>query len=87
MNNGYVIDVERPEDYYQVENLTREAFWNVYLPGCVERYILRKFRNRPEFIPELSLCMRQNGRIIAHVMCLHTEIRLDDGGVFPVMTF
>ena len=28
------IRLERPEDYREVENLTREAFWNVYCPGC-----------------------------------------------------
>ena len=28
------IRLETPADYREVENLTREAFWNVYRPGC-----------------------------------------------------
>ena len=28
------IRLEKPEEYRQVENLVREAFWNVYQPGC-----------------------------------------------------
>jgi len=34
------IRLEQPKDYREVENLTREAFWNVYRPGCVEKYIV-----------------------------------------------
>ena len=31
-----IIRLEQPKDYREVENLTREAFWNVYRPGCTE---------------------------------------------------
>ena len=31
---------ETEADYFAVENLTREAFWNVYRPGCTEHYVL-----------------------------------------------
>ena len=30
------IRLETPADYREVENLTRESFWNVYRPGCTE---------------------------------------------------
>lgn len=36
------IRLEQPKDYQEVENLTREAFWNVYRPGCTEHYVLRR---------------------------------------------
>ena len=32
------IRLETKDDYRNVENLTREAFWNVYRPGCMEYY-------------------------------------------------
>lgn len=32
------IRLETKDDYRNVENLTREAFWNVYRPGCMEHY-------------------------------------------------
>ena len=28
--------MEEPRDFREVENLTRESFWNVYHPGCTE---------------------------------------------------
>ena len=39
-----VIRRETPADYAAVEHLTREAFWNVYRPGCTEHYVLHVLR-------------------------------------------
>lgn len=36
------IRLEKPTDYREVENLTREAFWNVYRPGCTEHFVLNR---------------------------------------------
>ena len=38
------IRLENTKDYREVENLTREAFWNVYRPGCTEHYVLNQYR-------------------------------------------
>ncbi len=62
MIKGIVIRQEQPADYREVENLTREAFWNVYRPGCTEHYVLNQYRNNPDFIPELDLVMEENGK-------------------------
>lgn len=40
------IRLEQPKDYREVENLTREAFWNIYRPGCTEHYVLHKYREK-----------------------------------------
>lgn len=87
MTENYVIRLEEPADYREVENLTREAFWNVYRPGCLEHYVLHTYRSRPDFIPELDLVMEVNGHIIGHVMYAHSEIKADDGRCVPIMTF
>ena len=42
---------EQPSDFREVENLTREAFWNVYRPGCTEHYVLNQYRSNPDFVP------------------------------------
>ena len=44
------IRLEQPKDYREVEDLTREAFWNVYRPGCTEHYVLNQYRTNPDFI-------------------------------------
>ena len=57
------IRLEQPEDWREVENLTREAFWNVYRPGCQEHFVLNQYRSNPAFIPELDFVMEEDGSI------------------------
>lgn len=87
MKNEYTIRKETAADYRAVEDLTREAFWNVYRPGCTEHFVLHQFRDRPEFVKELDLCLETAGQIIGHVMFVRAEITADDGRILPIMTF
>lgn len=45
---------ERAEDWRAAETLTRDAFWDIYKPGCDEHYLLHEMRSRPCFVPELA---------------------------------
>lgn len=38
------IRLETKDDYRQVEELTRDAFWNLYAPGCDEHYLCHILR-------------------------------------------
>ena len=81
------IRLETPADYREVENLTREAFWNVYRPGCTEHYVLNLYRSNPDFIPELDFVMEEEGRLIGHVMFSKAELVLPDDTRKPSWTF
>ena len=87
MENHCTIRLERPDEYRAVENLTREAFWNVYRPGCTEPYVLHKYRDRADFVAELDLVMELDGQLIGHVMYARSEIIADGGVSIPIMTF
>ncbi len=87
MQNEYTIRLETTGDYREAENLTREAFWNVYRPGCLEHYVLHTYRGKPDFVPELDFVMERRGRLIGHVMYVRSEIHADDGRTIPIMTF
>jgi len=97
----YTIRLEKTEDYREVENLVREAFWNVYRPGCSEHYVIHVLRDDPAFIRELDFVMHlsvqqnapldhsvteQDGRLIGQNMFMKTIIESDDGRVIPVLT-
>ena len=56
-----VIRLELPEDWREVENLTREAFWNVYRPGCVEHYVLNQYRSNPISFPSWTSLWKRTG--------------------------
>ena len=45
---------ERPADYRQTENVTREAFWNHFVPGCSEHYLLHVLRGTSAFVPRFA---------------------------------
>lgn len=78
---------EEARDYASVENLTREAFWNVYSPGCSEHYIVHRGRGDAEFIPELSLVLELDERIVGHIVYFKSRIELDGGGSMSCLIF
>ena len=84
--NDCIIRLETPADYEEVENVVREAFWNVYRPGCLEHYVLHTYRDNPDFVPELDFVLIRDGKIIGQVMYVRTEIKADDGRSIPIMT-
>ena len=80
------IRLERPEERHEVENLVREAFWNVYRPGCLEHYVLHKLRDDPDFVPGLDFVMEKDGQLIGQNIFIRTVIHADDGRDVPIMT-
>ena len=80
------IRLEKPEDHLKTETLCREAFWNVYRPGCLEHYVLHCLRNDPAFVPELDLVMELDGQLIGQNVFVRAAIRADDGREIPIMT-
>ena len=78
---------EREADYQAVEELTRRAFYNMYIPGCVEHYLVHIMRGHEDFIPELDFVLELDGRIIGNIM--YTKARLADeaGEEKEILTF
>ena len=62
------IRLETELDYRAVEELTRNAFWNVYKPGADEHYFVHTMRNHPDFIPDLAFVLAKDGKIIGNIM-------------------
>ena len=84
--NEITIRLEKKEDYRAVENLVREAFWNVYRPGCSEHYVIHVLRDDPAFVKELDLVMELRGELIGQNMFMRTVIDADDGRQIPILT-
>ena len=79
--------MEKETDHRKVEELTREAFWNVYRPGCYEHYVVHQYRDREDFVPELDFVLEKDGEIIGHIMYVRAEIIKEDGVAVPIMIF
>ncbi len=82
--NDITIRLERKEERREVENLVREAFWNVYRPGCTEHYVLNQMRNCPNFIHELNFVMEKDGKIIGQNVFVRAVINADNNEKIPI---
>ena len=61
------IRLEEENDYRNVEYMTREAFWNVYKPGCDEHLIVHKIIKVPAFIKELCF-VAYDDKIVGNII-------------------
>lgn len=78
---------EREEDYEIVEEITREAFYNMYVPGCVEHYLVHVMREHEDFIPELDFVLEREGSVIGNIMYTKAKLTDEDGKVKEILTF
>ncbi len=85
-NESYTIRRETQADRRAVEELIREAFWNVYRPGCSEHYVMHVLREDPAFVRELDFVMEKDGRLIGQNLFMKTVIETDGGETVSVLT-
>ncbi|MBC8559380.1 GNAT family N-acetyltransferase [Fumia xinanensis] len=87
MNKTITIRNETVSDYIRVEEITRKAFWNLYIPGCVEHYLVHVMRSHEDFLPELDLVIELDHQVIGNIM--YTKARLVDeaGTEKNILTF
>ncbi|MCI7384580.1 MAG: N-acetyltransferase [Hungatella hathewayi] len=78
---------EKETDYSVVEEITRKAFYNIYVPGATEHYLVHIMRQHEDFIPELDFVIELDGRVIGNIM--YTKARLIDeaGTEKEILTF
>ena len=82
-----IIRNETEKDYRAVEELTRDAFWNVYKPGADEHYFVHMMRNHPDFIPELAFVLEKDGEIIGNIMYTKAWLEDEDGNRKEILSF
>ncbi|WP_455539151.1 GNAT family N-acetyltransferase [Terrisporobacter sp.] len=58
----------KESDYDEVEALTREAFWNVYRPGCGEHLVVHNIHKYEKSIKELELVALYDNKIVGHIV-------------------
>ena len=83
----FTIRNERSGDWEAVETLTRRAFYNQYIPGCMEHYLVHIMRGHEDFIPELDFVAELDGEIIGNIMYTRAWLTDADGNEKPVLTF
>ncbi len=78
---------EAESDYARVEEITRKSFWNLYIPGCAEHYLVHIMRSHQDFLPELDLVIEVDGQVIGNIMYTKTKLIDERGEVKDILTF
>ncbi len=87
MEQNVIIRREEQKDWEIVENITREAFYNLYVPGCVEHYLVHIMREHEDFIPELDFVLERNGQVIGNIMYTKARLIDENGTEKEILTF
>lgn len=74
-------------DYRKVEEITRKAFWNLYIPGCTEHYLTHVVRMHEDFLPELDLAIELDHQIIGNILYTKTKLMDESGEEKDILTF
>ncbi len=78
---------EEKTDYGRVEEITRKSFWNLYVPGCVEHYLVHIMRSHKDFLPELDLVIEVDDQVIGNIMYTKTRLIDEAGEEKEILTF
>lgn len=83
------ITVRRTEerDYRATEEITRDAFWDLYVPGCDEHYLLHCMRSHADFVPELDYVALDGDRVVGNIVYAVSHVEAPDGRRVDTLTF
>ncbi|MBI4857764.1 MAG: N-acetyltransferase [Acetobacterium woodii] len=78
---------EEEADYQRVEEITRKSFWNLYIPGCNEHYLVHVMRAHEDFLSELDLVIEVDNQIIGNIMYTKAKLIDESGAEKDILTF
>lgn len=78
---------EQENDYRLVEEITRKAFYNLYIPGCAEHYLVHVMRSHEDFLPELDFVIEEDGQVIGNIMYTKAWLTDEQGEEREILTF
>ncbi|MBN1377657.1 MAG: N-acetyltransferase [Gammaproteobacteria bacterium] len=82
-----IIRNEIKSDYKIVEEMTREAFWNLHMPGCDEHYVVHLMRDHPDFVPEMAYVAEVDNKIVGNIMYTKSFVLDENNNRIDTLTF
>lgn len=87
MNKTITIRNEVEADYRRVEEITRQAFYNLYVPGCNEHYLVHVMRTHKDFVPALDFVIEADNQVIGNIMYTKAKLVDEAGNEKEILTF
>ena len=79
------IRLEKEKDFKSVEYMTREAFWDLYKPGCDEHLVVYKIRKVPAFVKELDFIACDKDTIVGNIIYSRAKVLNEENIEFEVL--
>lgn len=92
----YLIRLERPDEYFEVERLVRSAFWDADVPkdaprpgwpNCDEHYLLHSLRDAASYVPELAYVAFAKGELVGQITYTRAAVVPPAGTEAEVLSF
>jgi predicted N-acetyltransferase YhbS len=74
-------------DNREVEYVTREAFWNVYVPGCDQHLTIHNIWTHKDFLPDLYYVAVIENRIVGCIVFTNSHLEDGNGNRLETATF
>lgn len=81
------IRLEEKNDYKKVEELIRDSFWNFYVPGANEHYLVHSLRHSSIAVPKLNFIAIKDNKIVGQIFYTTAKIVDNKGNSHEVLTF
>jgi len=72
-------------DHRATEELIRDAFWDLYRPGCLEHLLLHLARESDDLVPELDLVAVDGDEIVGNIVTTRAAIHGPGGDRLEVL--
>lgn len=82
-----IIRREQEQDYHIVEELIRDAFWNVHEPGATEHFLAHQMRKHRDFVNELDMVAEIDGKIVGSIMYTVGSLISEEGTTKKCLSF
>ena len=73
-----ILRQEKEKDYRIVEELTREAFWNIHEPGCDTNLLIHNLRKSKGFIKDLDYLAIFENKIVGNIVYMEAKVFNND---------
>lgn len=87
INKTVKIRNEKETDYKKVEEITRKSFWNLYVPGCNEHYLVSVMRSHEDFVTELDFVIEVDNEVVGNIMYTKAKLVDEAGEEKEILTF
>lgn len=87
LQNTVIIRNETIHDHFEVERIAREAFWNIYVPGCDAHYLIHQMREHADFLSGYDYVAAINDKIVGSIFYTKSYLESENGSIVNTITF